>query len=76
MSADLRHRLALVAEEQEVSLNQLAIYVFSKEIRRLEAERKISEYWRGCSEEKILSGFDEVTAKVEDRPVPGWDEVR
>ncbi len=73
--ADLKHRIALVAEEQGVSVNQLAMYLFAKEIGRLEAGSKISEYWKGSSEEEILSGFDAVMAKVKDRPAPEWDSM-
>ncbi len=74
--ADLKHRIALVAKEQGVSVNQLAVYVFTKEIGSLEACHKISGYWKGYSEEEILSGFDEVMAKVKDSPVPDWDEMK
>ena len=37
---DLKHRIALVAEEQGVSINQLAMYMFTKEIGNLEAGQK------------------------------------
>ena len=73
--ADLKHRIGLVAEEQGVSVNQLGMYLFAKEIGRLEAGRKISEYWKGCSEEEMLSGFDAVMAKVKDRPAADWDRA-
>lgn len=74
--AVLKHRISLVAEEQGVSVNQLAMYVFTKEIGKLEAGQKISEYWKGCPGEEILSGFDEVMAKVKDGPVPDWDKIK
>ena len=68
--ADLKHRIAQIAEQQGVSINQLAMYMFTKEIGNLEASQKISEYWKTFSKEKIISGFDEVMAKVKDKPVP------
>jgi len=73
--ADLKHRIALVAEEQGVSVNQPAMYVFTNEIGNSEAGQKISEYWKGYPREEILSGFDEVMAKVKDGPVPDWDKI-
>lgn len=76
MPTDLKHRIALVADEQGVSINQLAMYIFTKEIGNLEAGQKISKYWQDYSKEEILSGFDEVMAKVKARPVPDWDIIQ
>jgi len=73
--SDLKHRIELVAEEQGVSINQLAMYMFTKEIGNLEAGQTISKYWKGYSKEKILTGFDEVMEKVKDRPAPDWDKI-
>ena len=39
--SDLKHRIALVAEEQGISINQLAMYMFTKEIGNLEASQNI-----------------------------------
>jgi len=71
--ADLKHRISQVAEEQGVSINQLAMYIFAKEIGRLEAGQNIAKFWKGDSKEEIFVGFDEVMAKVKERPVPDWD---
>jgi len=72
---DLKHRIELVAEEQGVSINQLAMYMFTKEIGNLEASQTISKYWKDYSKESILAGFDEVMEKVTDRTVPNWDRI-
>lgn len=74
--ADLKHRIALVAEEQGVSINQLAMYMFTKEVGDLEAGRSISKYWNNYSKAEILSGFDEVMSKVKNRSVPDWDKIK
>lgn len=74
--ADLKHRIALVAEEQGVSINQLAMYMFTKEVGDLEASRSISKYWNNYSKAEILSGFDEVISKVKNRSVPDWDKIQ
>jgi hypothetical protein len=75
MPADLKHRISLVAQEQGVSINQLALYIFAKEIGTLEAGHKISTYWKEYTHEDIVSGFDEVMAKTQERPVPDWDRM-
>jgi hypothetical protein len=74
--ADLKHRIALVAKEQGVSINQLAMYMFTKEVEDLEAKQSISQYWQKYSKEEILSDFDEVISKVKNRPVPSWDKIQ
>lgn len=73
--ADLKHKISLVAEEQGVSINQLAMYMFTKEISNLEAGRSISKYWEGYSKKEIYQGFDEVMAKVNSKRVPDWDKI-
>lgn len=73
--SDLKHRIELVAEEQGVSINQLAMYMFTKEIGNLEANQTISKYWKDYSKESILTGFDEAMEKVKDRSVPDWDKI-
>lgn len=75
MDRDLQERWALVAEQQGVSINQIAMYMFTKEIGNLEASQNISKYWKDYSKEEIFSGFDEVMAKVKDTPVPDWDKM-
>ncbi len=73
--SDLKHRIALVAEEQGVSINQLAMYMFTKEIGNLEASKNISKYWKDYSVKQIMTDFDEVMKKVQKRPVPDWDKI-
>ncbi len=75
MPTDLKHRIALVAKEQGVSINQLVLYIFAKEIGTLEAGHKMSTYWKEYAQEDIVSGFDEVMATVQKRPVPDWDRM-
>ncbi len=74
--ADLKHIIALAADEQGVSLNQLAMYMFTKEVGDLEAKKSLIQYWKKYSKKEILSGFDEVMSKVKSRPIPNWDKVQ
>ena len=74
--AELKHRIASVAEEQGVSINQLAMYMFTKEIGNIEAGQEIPKYWKNYSTQKIMSDFDKVMGKVKDRPVADWDKIQ
>ena len=75
LPVDLKHRIEIVAEEQGVSLNQLAMYMFSREVSSFEAGNKISEYWKGYNKEEILEGFDVVMGKVRKGKTPKWDKI-
>lgn len=73
--SDLKHRIDVVAEEQGVSINQLALYMFSREVSSFEAGNKISKYWKGYDKKEIVNGFDVVMAKVKEREIPEWDMI-
>jgi len=73
--ADLKRRIEIVAEEQGVSLNQLAMYMFTREVSSLEAGSTISKYWDGYKKSEILHDFDDVMDKVKSRKVPEWDRI-
>ncbi len=75
MPTDLKHRISLVAQEQGVSINQLVLYIFFFFFGTLEAGHKMSTYWTEYAQEDIVSGFDEVMAKVREKPVPDWDRM-
>ena len=62
--SDLKHRIDSLAEEQGVSINQLALYMFAKEIVNIESSQKIANYWHGYSKKQIESDFDSVMSKV------------
>lgn len=76
LPTELKQRIDLIAAEQGVSINQLAMYMFAKEVSSFEAGNQISKYWAGYDKKEILQGFDEVVAKVKKRKVPQWDKVR
>lgn len=72
---ELKHRISLMAEEQGVSINQLAMYMFTKELGNLESGKRLAQYWHGYSKDQIMGDFDEVMAKVKSRRVPNWDKI-
>jgi len=47
----------------------------TKEIGNMEAGNTMATYWNDYAQEDILSGFDDVMAKVQERPVPDWDKI-
>ena len=57
--SDLKNRITRVAEEQGVSINQLAMYMFTKELGNIEAGQYMSNFLQGYSKKEILSGFDD-----------------
>lgn len=72
--SDLKQRIE--ANTQGVSINQLAMYMFTREISSFEAGNKMSTYWQGYSREEIFKGFDSVMTKVRKRKVPNWDKIK
>ena len=75
LPVDLKCRIEIVAKEQGVSLNQLAMYMFSREVSSFEEGKRISKYWKGYNKEDIFEGFDSVMGKVKKRKTPNRDKV-
>ena len=77
--ADLKTRVARLAAEQGVSINQLVTYALTEKVTALEAERFLASTWRGKTEAEIFAEFDAVMAKVPEREeaaIPEWDRVK
>ncbi len=72
---ELKKRIDIIAAEQGVSINQLAMYMFAKEVSAFETGKQISKYWAGYNKREILNDFDEVMAKVKNRKIPEWDKL-
>ncbi len=72
---ELKHRIEKVAEQQGVSINQLALYMFTKEINDLETTNYFEKYWKNKSKKEIINDFDMVIDKVSDREIPDWDQL-
>jgi hypothetical protein len=73
--SDLKSRIARVAAEQGVSINQLAMYMFTKELGNIEAGQYMSNFLKGFSNQEILSDFDDIMSKVKNRTIPVWDKL-
>jgi len=72
---ELKHKIQQVADQQGVSINQLALYAFTKEIKELETSDFFNKYWSSKSKKEIYNEFDEVIKKIGEKDVPGWDEM-
>lgn len=76
---ELKDKIAQVAESQGVSINQFAMYLFTKEVTRLEIEWKKLEdkYIGNKTEEEIENNFRKVLKKVKpSKKLPEWDKVK
>jgi hypothetical protein len=72
---ELKHKIEQVADEQGVSINQLALYTFTKEIEEMETYNYFEKYWKGKNKKKLFDDFDKVIGKVKSRNTQKWDEI-
>lgn len=70
---DLKQRIEKVATLQGVSINQFALYAFTKEIADLEESSYFQNLLRGVDKKALLQDMDRVLSAVPERPVPDWD---
>jgi FAD synthase len=66
---DLKLRMERLAQSQGVSLNQLALYAFSKEASEIETQMFFSRRLGSRSRTDLLRSFDVVMATVPARDV-------
>ncbi|MEZ4630375.1 MAG: toxin-antitoxin system HicB family antitoxin [Deinococcales bacterium] len=73
---ELKRRLERLAHSQGVSLNQLALYAFSKEASSLETQLFFSQRLGQKKRSNILAGFDLTLSKAKARePFAPEDEL-
>jgi len=72
---ELKERIENTAILQGVSINQFALYAFTKELSELENSQYFRKQLKGKKKEEIIKGFDEVMAKVKAREVEDWDRL-
>lgn len=70
---DLKERIEKVATLQGVSINQFALYAFTKEIADLEASTYFRNALRGVDKKTMLKEVDRILASIPERENPGWD---
>ncbi|NKB69674.1 MAG: toxin-antitoxin system HicB family antitoxin [Candidatus Latescibacteria bacterium] len=73
---DLKDRIEKMAHRQGVSMNQFAIYAFTREISELESADFFQSQYQGKKPKEIMADFDAVMGKVPKREVrPAWDQI-
>ncbi len=73
--SELKDRMERVADEQGISMNQLALYAFTKELAEMETSEYFQKYWKNYKKDEILKDFDAVMKKVKSTKVPNWDKL-
>jgi FAD synthase len=71
----LKKRIEKFAAIQGVSVDQFAVYAFTKEIGELETDRYFQEKLKNVNSAALLAEMDRILDAVPDRPVPDWDRL-
>ena len=72
---DLKERIEKFALLQGVSINQFALYTFTKELAELETNKFFRNELRSKKKE-TLNKFDLLMSSISERENPGWDKIR
>lgn len=73
---DLKDRIEKMAHQQGVSMNQFAIYAFTREISELESATFFQSQYESRKPKEIMDDFDVVMAEVPTRKKqPSWDQL-
>jgi predicted DNA-binding protein len=72
---ELKDRIETLAAQQGVSINQFAMYAFTKEIGELETGQVLRNMRRGVDKKAMFAKFDAILDRVPDREVPDWDRT-
>lgn len=72
---ELKHKIEQVADQQGVSINQLALYAFTKEIKEMETSSYFNKYWKSKTRNEIFHEFDNVMKKISKSKLPDWDKI-
>lgn len=72
---DLKVRIEKFALLQGVSINQFALYTFTKELAELETNKFFRNELRSKKKE-TLNKFDLLMSSISERENSGWDKIR
>lgn len=74
---ELKERIELMAEQQGVSINQFALYAFTKQLSEVENSEYYRQFIRNKTRQDLLSGFDAAMNKVQYRmQQENWDALK
>ncbi|MDC7218871.1 MAG: toxin-antitoxin system HicB family antitoxin [Spirochaetales bacterium] len=72
---ELKERIEKFSALQGVSINQFALYTFTKELAELETRSFFRQQLKS-NKKDILKRFDAVFNDVPERDVPEWDRIK
>ena len=72
---ELKERIEKVATLQGVSINQFALYAFTKEIADLEASTYFRSVLGGVDKKTMLKEVDRILASIPERQTSDWDTL-
>ncbi len=72
---ELKHKIERVADEQGVSINQLALYAFTKEIKEMETSTYFRNRLKLKDKKETLKDYHNVIKKIGKSKLPKWDTL-
>ena len=73
----LKERIEAMAEQQGVSINQFALYAFTKQLSEIENSEYYRQFIKNKTRQDLLAGFDKAMSKVQYRlPEEDWDSLK
>jgi FAD synthase len=73
----LKNEIEKVSDTQGVSINQFALFAFTKEIFEIEDNKYFQKILKNKTREEILSNYDNIMSnkKYSKKDVPEWDKI-
>lgn len=74
---ELKERIEFMAEQQGVSINQFALYAFTKQLSEIENSEYYRQFIKNKTRQDLLAGFDATMNKVKFREQnESWDALK
>ncbi len=73
---ELKERIETLAAQQGVSINQFAMYAFTKEIGELETRQAFRNLTRGVDKKRCSGGWMRFSRRSPIGEVPEWDQMK
>ena len=70
---ELKDRIETIAAQQGVSINQFALYAFTKELGEIESGNSLRELRASIDKKQMFAKIDDLLGRVPSRPVEAWD---
>lgn len=74
---NLKNEIEKVSATQGVSINQFALFAFTKEIVEIEDNKYLKKILKNKTREEILSNYDNIMSskKYSNGNIPDWDKA-